>query len=430
MDKYKNIYQVASPKDASYIRIELDISAVDGAPGGAANLNVYRAGYKDTDDPSKPYCTFTIPAELIHDANKHSEHLIQFHSIFGQIALSVDGKSALTVSARQSASQPPSSGFGRRPAPQNVVNLNPVGSGGNYLPFGMLCDIGFSVDAGQTAMFRDIIVRNHRAPNHILFRENLTKSGYRGIYADAAQSELRLFDRAWALRSPRRRQRSLPARDPSRNSMPMLRTTFKTAAKTVDSARLYITARGVYEVYLNGRRIGNDHYNPGLTQYNVTHMYQTYDVTSMIRPGENGMGAMLGEGWWSGLLSFGTIWNHFGDRQSLLAKLVVNYKDGTSDTIITNERTWKYYSAGPIVYSSLDLGEVYDASRENAVDGWSMADYDEQQWKTAVVVPLEGTAFLGADIGFAARVYKVLCKRSPHQIKENEWKSRKNFWTS
>ena len=60
------------------------------------------------------------------------------------------------------------------------------------------------------------------------------------------------------------------------------------------------------------------------------------------------------------------------------------------------------------VYSSLDFGEVYDASRENAVDGWSMADYDDQQWKNAVVVPLEGTAFLGADIGFGGRTVTPL----------------------
>ena len=76
-------------------------------------------------------------------------------------------------------------------------------------------------------------------------------------------------------------------------------------------------------------------------------MYQTYDVTGMIKAGDNALGAMLGEGWWSGLLSFGTIWNHFGDRQSLLAKLVVTYKDGTSDTVTTNDRTWKYYGQRP-----------------------------------------------------------------------------------
>jgi alpha-L-rhamnosidase len=108
---------------------------------------------------------------------------------------------------------------------------------------------------------------------------------------------------------------------------------------------------------------------------------------------------MLGEGWWSGLLSFGSIWNHFGDRQSLRAKLVITYKDGTSETITTSDRTWKYYGRGPVVYSSLDFGEVYDASRESAVSGWTTALYSDSQWKPAVAVPLEGTTFSGMDGG-------------------------------
>ncbi len=192
-------------------------------------------------------------------------------------------------------------------------------------------------------------------------------------------------------------------RNPSRNSTPMLRTTFKTSGKAVEGARLYVTARGIYEMYLNGRRVGDDYYNPGLTQYNITHMYQTYDVTAMIRSGDNAMGAMLGEGWWSGLLSFGNIWNHFGDRQSLLAKLVITYKDGTSDVIATNPRTWKYFGNGPLVYGSLDFGEIYDSARERAVEGWTTAAYDDGKWKSATVVPLEGTAFSGVEAGARRR---------------------------
>ena len=111
------------------------------------------------------------------------------------------------------------------------------------------------------------------------------------------------------------------------------------------------------------------------------------------------IGAMLAEGWWSGLLSFGTIWNHFGDRQSLLAKLVVTYADGTSETIVSNDH-WRYFGDGPVRYGSLDMGEVYDASREPLVEGWSTAAYDDRRWTRAAVVPLEGTAFVGDDVGF------------------------------
>jgi alpha-L-rhamnosidase len=403
MDKNKNIYQVESGKDQSFIKLELDISAVDGTPDGKAKLHVYRAGYKDTDTPSQPLRTFEVSTELINNANKNAEHTIEFHSTFGQIAISIDGKSSFTGAAGQPAAAGPQGGPpggpGGRGGSANSVNLNPVGSGGNFLPFGMLCDIGFSVGPDQNAMFRDVAVRNNRFPNNTLFHESLTGGPYQGIYAGfvTANSGFSVADGRYVLAGGGKGV--FLVRNPSRNSTPMLRTTFKTSGKAVEGARLYVTARGIYEIFLNGKRAGDDYYNPGLTQYNVTHMYQTYDVTGMIKAGENAMGAMLGEGWWSGLLSFGNIWNHFGDRQSLLAKLVVTYKDGTSDTIATNDRTWKYYGDGPLVYSSLDFGEVFDAAREPAVEGWTTAAYRDSKWKNAAAVPLEGTAFSGTEAG-------------------------------
>jgi len=417
MDKFKNIYQVESGKDESYIKLELDISALEGLPDGKAKLHVYRAGYKDTDSPSQPLKTFDVDGAVISNANKYAEHTIEFRSAFGQITLTIDGSTTFAgtvapapagagragapagVQGAPPAGAPPAGGGRGRGGASNTLNLNPAGQGGDYLPFGMLCDMGFSVGPGQSATFRDVIVRNNRVPNSILFREDLAAATYTGVYADAvkANAGLSVADGKYVLAGGS--NGAFVVRNPSRNAMPMLRTAFKTSAKAIDGARLYVTARGIYEVFLNGARVGDDHYNPGLTQYNITHMYQTYDVTSLIKAGDNVMGAMLGEGWWSGLLSFGSIWNHFGDRQSLLAKLVIAYKDGTSETITTNDRTWKYYGRGPVVYSSLDFGEVYDASRESAVSGWTTATYNDRAWKPAVVVPLEGTTYSGPDGG-------------------------------
>ncbi len=395
MDKYKNIYQVENGKDQSYIKLELDISGVNGTPDGKARLHVYRAGYKDTDDPSRPLRTFDISTEVINGANKNAEHLIEFRSTFGQIAISIDGNASFTGAAAPAPAGAGRGGFGGRGGGANTVNLNPMGSGGNYIPFGMLCDMGFSVGPGQNASFRDVTVRNNRLPNNVLFHEDLA-GAYHGIYAVPPESGFSVTNGRYLLAGGS--QGLFLVRNPSRNSTPMLRTTFK-APKAVEAARLYVTARGIYEVFLNGKRVGDDYYNPGLTQYNITHMYQTYDVTAMIRPGDNAMGAMLGEGWWSGLLSFGNIWNHFGDRQSLLAKLVIAYTDGTSETVTTNPGTWKYFGNGPVVYGSLDFGEIYDAARERAVQGWDTASYDDSKWKNAVVVPLQGTAFVGVEAG-------------------------------
>ena len=399
MNKNKNIYQIQSGKDQSYIQLELDVSALDGTLDGKAKLHIYRAGYKDTDTPSQPLRTFEISTELINSANKNAEHVIEFQSTFGQIAISMDGKENFTGAAAQPTGDGPPGSFGGRGAAANVVNLNPMGSGGNYIPFGMLCDIGFSVGPGQNAAFRDITVRNNRSPHNVLFQETLAGGSYQGIYADfvAPHSGFSVADGRYVLAGGN--QGVFLVRNPSRNSTPMLRTTFRTSGKAVEGARLYVTARGIYEVFLNGQRVSDDFYNPGLTQYNLTHLYQTYDVTGMIKAGENALGAMLGEGWWSGLLSFGNIWNHFGDRQSLRAKLVVTYRDGSSDTITSNGRTWKYYGNGPVVYSSLDLGEVYDAAKEPAVAGWTTVGYNDRPWKKAVVVPLEGTVFSGTEAG-------------------------------
>lgn len=395
MDRNKNIYQLAGGKDESYIKLELDISGVDGTPGGKAKLNVYRAGYKDTDTPSKPLKTFELSTELINSANRNAEHTIEFRSAFGQISISIDGQSNISGAPAPAApAGPPQGGPGGRGGPANAVNLNPMGLGGDYLPFGMLCDIGFSLEPGQNATFRDLTVRNNRAPNNVLFQEDLSGAPYKGIFSGPGFS---VANGRYVLTGGAKGV--FLVKDPSRNSMPMLRTTFKTPAKPIAGARLYVTARGIYEVFLNGKRVGDDYYNPGLTQYNITHLYQTYDVTSLVKAGDNALGAMLGEGWWSGLLSFGNIWNHFGDRQSLLAKLVVTYRDGTSDSITSNDRTWKYFADGPVVYSSLDFGEIHDAAREAAVEGWTTAAYNDGKWKAAAAVPLVGTAFSGVEQG-------------------------------
>jgi len=402
MNKYLNIYQVENKKNESYIKIELDIAAVDGTEEGKAKLNIYRAGYKDTDSPSVPVKTFEIQTKFIDNTNKNSEHTISFKSQFGNIVLSLDGNASFMVVPATTSTLTPPPGVPvevmRRTGGGASVNLNPVGSGGNYIPFGMLCDMGFSVDAGQKATFSDVVVSNNRYPNSTLFSENLTGPAFKSIYSADANSGLAIANGKYSLTGGS--NGAFVVANPSRNSVPMLRTKFNTNEKKIEGARLYVTARGIYEIYLNGKRVGDDYYNPGLTQYNITHLYQTYDVTELVKPGANAIGAMMSEGWWSGLLSFGTIWNHFGDRQSLLAKLVITYTDGSKNVIATNDKDWKYYNDGPILYSSLNFGEAYDASKEAAIEGWTTASYDDSKWKRATAIDLKGTVYLGGEVDF------------------------------
>ncbi|MDB5279940.1 MAG: Bacterial alpha-L-rhamnosidase [Ferruginibacter sp.] len=420
MDKNKNIFQVQNAKNQSYLKVELDVSGVDGTPAGRAKLRFYRAGYTPKDTASRAIKTFDIKTDFINNSNKNSNHRIAIKDEFGKLSVMLDDSPSFFVA------EPKKESAGARPYPSfdkgAVVNLNPLGSGGDYITFGMLCDMGFSVDAGQQAAFSNVMVSNIRNPANTLFYEDLAKPAYDGIYkmftADN-NSGFSIKNNAYQVNGGS--AGLFIVADPSHNAMPMLRTNFATANKKIEAARLYVTARGIYEVYLNGKRVGEDYFNPGLTQYNVTHLYQTYDVTSMVNNGQNAMGAMLGEGWWSGLLSFGTVWNHFGDRQSLLAKLVITYDDGTKDIITSNEKNWKYYNSGPVIYSSLDMGEVYDATREAAVNNWSIAGYDDSKWKAALNIPLEGTAYREGAVGFMGEKENISYDKSAliGQIGEN-----------
>ncbi|WP_163322778.1 family 78 glycoside hydrolase catalytic domain [Draconibacterium mangrovi] len=395
MDKYKNIYQLENKLNESYIKLELDISDLEKSANGLAKLNIYRAGYAPNDDANKRFKTYTVKSSVINSKNKYAPHNIAFNSAYGKITVSIDGKDDFFVSKK---TDEPSGGmpqFGQGNSGATII-LNPIGHNHDYIPFGMVCDMGFSMEAGQKATFSDLEIFNDRTPNNTLFKEDLS-GNYNGIFAGKVKVENDAYFVEGGAAG------SFIVADPSRNAAPMLRTEFNTK-KGIEAARLYVTARGIYEVQINGEKVGNDYYNPGQTQYNKTHFYQIYDVTDQLQVGANAMGAMLSEGWWSGLLSFGAIWNHFGDRQSLLAKLVITYDDGSKDVIVSNDKDWQFYNDGPIQYSSLDLGEIHNAAKEEKIEGWSEAGFDNSEWKTASVVPIEGTTFDEEERDFTGEV--------------------------
>jgi alpha-L-rhamnosidase len=156
---------------------------------------------------------------------------------------------------------------------------------------------------------------------------------------------------------------------------PYLRTVFN-VSKGLRSARLYVTALGLYEFHLNSQRVGRDVFTPGWTEYKKRVQYQVYDVTSFLRTGANAAGAVLGDGWYCGHVGWRER-NYYGERPHLLAQLVLTFADGTTQTIVT-DGAWKT-SFGPIVDSDLIMGETYDARRE--LSGWSEPDYDDSAWR-------------------------------------------------
>lgn len=168
---------------------------------------------------------------------------------------------------------------------------------------------------------------------------------------------------------------SLPA--PS----PLLRRAFRLNG-AIRSARVYVTSLGLYELYLNGQRVGDQQFTPGWTSYRRRLQYQTYDVTSLLRPAGNALGAILGDGWYRGYLGFWGQRNIYGLRRALLVQLEIRYQDGRTDRIVSDP-SWKT-APGPIVASGIYRGETYDARRERA--GWATAAFDDHDWTPVAII--------------------------------------------
>jgi len=157
-----------------------------------------------------------------------------------------------------------------------------------------------------------------------------------------------------------------------------LRKDFSTSKK-VKSARVYVSSLGLYELYINGKKVGDQLFTPGWTSYNKRIQYQTYDVTSMLQT-KNAIGAILGDGWYRGNIGWQDQRNYYGGKLALIAQVHISYTDGTDEIIETGEG-WKA-TTGPIIFSDIYNGETYDARME--MPGWSTAGFDDSKWGKAV----------------------------------------------
>ncbi|MFF7475597.1 family 78 glycoside hydrolase catalytic domain [Streptomyces sp. NPDC008092] len=170
------------------------------------------------------------------------------------------------------------------------------------------------------------------------------------------------------------------------------------------SARLYCTAFGVYTAEINGTAVGDHVLSPGWTSYQHRLRYQTFDVTALLRPGRNTLGALLGEGWYTGRLGFGGGSRHlYGEHRALLAQLEIEYADGTTAVVGTDER-WRT-ATGPVLRSEIYDGEACDARLEQP--GWSTPEFDASGWRpvTELAAP---TAELVAPTGPPVRRIEAL----------------------
>ena len=278
-------------------------------------------------------------ADIVKDTGKHAPHHVRLqvttpgYHLKSNLSIFVDGR--------------------RMDAPQ--MTITPYPSGEYITDWARLHSIGFRQPRGQKAVFSDIVISE----------ENWGTT----LYTDPVKRHEVNGDGRLQVWEPY-----------GKVSAPMLRREV-VLEKPLKDARLYVTARGIYEFYINGRRVSNDYFNPGWTDYRYRIMYNSYDITDMMKQGANGFGAMLGAGWYSDLNIFSAAnVDPYGIRQSLLAKILLTFEDGTSQVIVT-DGSWKKYDHGPVVRNGFQFGEDYDARKE--VDGWKEGGFDDSSWDAA-----------------------------------------------
>lgn len=160
---------------------------------------------------------------------------------------------------------------------------------------------------------------------------------------------------------------------------------------SVKKARAYASSIGLYELFINGKRAGDEYLTPGWTSYKNRIQYQVYDVTNHLKQGNNAIGFALGNGWFRHFRSNNRADNYY-DFLAGIVQVEIEYSDGSKETIIT-DNSWKS-STGPILSSTIYDGELYDARKE--LTGWSSTGYDDGSWQGVSVVDQSKDILVGA----------------------------------
>ena len=367
---FQNAFGVASQEH--YIKIEMEPAVPE--------IRIYRVGYFPEDRADKPFAiinkTVFPETNLPEILAGGTDHTLEIHVEVSDISFRIDGQDLITEIPRRRGG--PGGGFnvgmmggGTR---ASRITLNKMGSGGNFSSFPNLCSVGFAAAPGSEVIYHDYRILNAgQSEDRVAFDSRFYHvfAGLPGVRIDGK-----------TIRVTNEGNRELKGwSDPSHGAETQLRTEFQTTKK-VRSARLYATAMGIYNLYLNGTPVGDNWFTPGDSQYRETMGYHKYDVTGLVREGNNALAASLAGGWYSGYMTFtASNFNFFGDHTALLALLTITFEDGTQENIVTRPETWKVFKDGPIRLGSFFQGERYDARKETA--GWCETGFDDSDWSPA-----------------------------------------------
>ncbi|MBL7769101.1 MAG: family 78 glycoside hydrolase catalytic domain [Flavipsychrobacter sp.] len=171
---------------------------------------------------------------------------------------------------------------------------------------------------------------------------------------------------------------------------PVLRRSFVTGKKKIETAHLYITSLGMYEAQLNGKRVGDAYLSPGWTSYDKRLQYQVYEVSNLLQPGENVTGVSLGSGWYRSYIGFAGQNDFYGRELALLCQLKITYSDGSSDWILSDEK-WKSNTA-EVRASEIYHGETIDNNR--LLKGWAAPGFNDNNWTPVKLMPAYSKALV------------------------------------
>ncbi len=197
--------------------------------------------------------------------------------------------------------------------------------------------------------------------------------------------------------------------------VPYIRKTFD-LDRPVAEATVAVTALGLYELWINGQRVGDVELAPGWTDYNTRVPFQVYDVSGYLKPGRNAIGVKLGNGWYCGRM-FVEKCRYYGDYPELLLQLEVDHED-QSQTVVTSDNSWRV-AEGPIRSSDLYDGEAFDARLE--MPGWNLPAFDDAAWSPVVTRPMENKRIPEPSLHEPVRVIQELEPVEIWEIEPGRW---------
>lgn len=186
--------------------------------------------------------------------------------------------------------------------------------------------------------------------------------------------------------------------------------------KRVRRARVYASAHGIYELYLNGQKAGNAFLAPEISTYQKYLYYQTYDVTRLLAEGENVIAATVADGWWIGRIGLIGSSCNYGNRLGLILQLEVEHEDGEK-LVICSDESFRCHES-ETVYGDLYIGEKRDNTREQA--GWNAPGFEDAEWKRCRTAAFSKDNLLGQPID-AIGEYQYLIPEKHITTPKGEW---------